>query len=116
MNIEELLTKYTDLAHKREQAYEVFKTFDIKIDNLVYDNEEPFELSYLNGEPTGIKIKTPDDVADIITGCVIAIGGAEWMRCGDKWISCYDAKKEDHEMFIHILRNSDHVHLIHKGY
>lgn len=89
MNIEELLTKYTDLAHKREQAYEVFKSFDTKIDNLVYDNEEPFELSYLNGEPTGFTITAPDDLWKASAGMVIAVCGAEWMRCEDKWISCY---------------------------
>lgn len=112
MNIEELLTKYTDLAHKREQAYEVFKTFDTKIDNLVYDNE----LKDIDGNATGFSITIPDDLWKASAGMVIAVCGTEWMRCGDKRISCYDAKKEDHEMFIHILRNSDHVHPIHKGY
>nr|DAX76504.1 MAG TPA: hypothetical protein [Caudoviricetes sp.] len=47
---------------------------------------------------------------------VIAVCGAERMRCEDKWMSCYGAVRNDAEMFIHILRNLDHTHLVHKGY
>jgi len=47
---------------------------------------------------------------------VIAVCGAEWMHCEDKWMSCYGAVRNDAEMFIHILRNLDHTHLVHKGY
>lgn len=116
MSIEELLTKYTDLAHKREQAYEVFKSFGTKIDNLVYDNEVPVELKDVDGNPTGFTITIPDDLWKASAGMVIVVCGTEWMRCEDKWISCYGGVRNDTKMFIHILRNRDHVHLIHKGY
>jgi len=116
MSIEELLTEYTDLATKREQAYEVFKSFDTKIDNLVYDNEVPVELKDIDGNPTGFTITIPDDLWKASAGMVIAVCGTEWMRCEDKWISCYGGVRNDTKMFIHILRNRDQVHLIHKGY
>lgn len=116
MNIEETLDKWGELHDKYEAAYQEYRTLEVDMWTVLYDNEEQFELSYLNGEPTGIKIKTPNDVADIITGCVIAIGGAEWFRADGYWLSCYDTKKEDHEMFVRIMRNRDHVYLIHKSY
>lgn len=116
MDIEETLAKYSSLHSEYEEAFQQYRTLELKMWTVLYDNEEAFELSYLNGEPTGIKIKTPNDVADIITGCVIAIGGAEWFRADGYWLSCYDTKKDDHEMFVRIMRNRDHVHLIHKSY
>lgn len=116
MNIEETLAKYTKEHNKYEAAYQAYRTLEVEMWAVLDDNEEPFELVYLNGEPTGIEIKTPDDVADIIAGCVIAIGGAEWFRADGYWLSCYDTKKDDHEMFVLIMRKRDHVHLIHKSY
>lgn len=116
MNIEETLAQYSSLHHEYEKAFQQCRTLELKMWRGLYDNEEPFGLSYLNGEPTGIKIKTPNDVADIITGCVIAIGGAEWFRADGYWLSCYGTKKDDYEMFVRIMRNRDHVHLIHKSY
>lgn len=116
MNIEELLVKYTDLAHKRDEAYEVFRSFDIKIDNLAYDNEVPVELKDIDGNTTGFTITTPDDLWKARSGMVIAVCGAEWMRCEDKWISCYGGTRNDLEMFVHILRNLNWTHLVHKGY
>ena len=114
--IEEILEKYGDLHDKYEAAYQEYRTLETQMWAVLYNNEEPFELTYLDGQPTHIKIKTPDDVADIITWCVIAIGGAEWFRADGYWLSCYDTKKDDHEMFVRIMRNRDHVHLIHKAY
>lgn len=116
MNIEETLAKYTEKHNKYEEAYHAYMMLQAEMQSVLYDNEEPFELTYLNGEPTGIKIETPYDVAAIITGCVIAIGGAEWFRADGYWLSCYDTKKGDHEMFVRLIRNRDHVHLIHKAY
>lgn len=116
MNIEETLAQYFKEHDKYEAAYQAYRTLEVEMRTILYDNEEPFELTYLNGEPTGIKIKTPDDVADIITGCVIAISGAEWFRANGYWLSCYGTKKDDREIFVRIMRNRGHVHLIHKSY
>lgn len=116
MNIEETLAQYSSLHHEYEKAFQQYRTLELKMWRGLYDNEEPFALSYLNGEPSGIMIKTPNDVADIITGCVIAIGGAEWFRADGYWLSCYGTKKDDREMFVRIMRNREHVHLIHKSY
>lgn len=116
MNIEELLTKYTDLARKRDEAYEVYRSFTPRIDRLMYDNETPVELKDIDGNATGFTITTPDDLWKARSGMVIAVCGGEWMRCEDKWISCYGATMDDEKMFVRILRNLDHTHLVHKGY
>ena len=116
MNIEELLTKYTDLTHKRDEAYEVYRSFEIRINSLMYDNEVPVKLKDIEGNPTGFTITTPDDLWKARSGMVIAVCGAEWMCCEDKWVSCYGSAKNDTEMFILILRNLDYTHLVHKGY
>lgn len=114
--IEETLEKHSELYKKYETAFQEYRELELQSWIVLYDNEEPFELMYLDGQPSHIKIKTPDDVADIPTGCVIAIGGAEWFRASGYWLSCYDTKKDDHEMFVRIVRNREHVHLIHKSY
>lgn len=116
MNIEELLTEYTDLTHKRDEAYEVYRHFEIRINYLAHDNKVPVELKDIEGNPTGFTITTPDDLWKARSGMVIAVCGAEWMHCEDKWMSCYGGVRNDAEMFIHILRNLDHTHLVHKGY
>lgn len=103
MNIEELLTQYTDLTHKRD---EVYRSFETRINYLAHDNKVPVELKDIEGNATGFTITTPDDLWKARSGMVI---GAEWM-------SCYGAVRNDAEMFIHILRNLDHAHLVHKGY
>lgn len=94
MDIEELLTKYTDLAHKRD---EVYRSFENQIYSLVYDNEVPIELKDIEGNPTGFTITTPDDLWKASPGMVIAVGGVEWLCCTDKWISCYGATMDDDE-------------------
>lgn len=116
MNIEETLDKYASMQHEYKEAFQQCRTLELKMWSVLYDNEEPFELTYHDGQPSHIKIKTPDDMTDIPTGCVIAIGGAEWFRADGYWLSCYDTKKDDHEMFVRIMRNREHVHLIHKSY
>lgn len=116
MNIEELLTEYTDLTHKRDEAYEVYRSFEIRINYLAHDNKVPVELKDIEGNATGFTITTPDDLWKARSGMVIAVCGAEWMHCEDKWMSCYGAVRNDTEMFIHILRNLDHTHLVHRGY
>lgn len=116
MSIEELLTKYTDLAHKRDEACEVSRSFEIQISGLMYDNKVPVELKDIDGNTTGFTITTPDDLWKARSGMTIAVCGGEWMHCEDKWISCYGGVRKDAEMFIHILRNLDHTHLVHKGY
>lgn len=110
MNIEELLTQYTDLTHKRD---EVYRSFETRINYLAHDNKVPVELKDIEGNATGFTITTPDDLWKARSGMVIAVCGAEWMH---KWMSCYGAVRNDAEMFIHILRNLDHAHLVHKGY
>lgn len=115
MNIEELLTEYADLTHKRDEAYEAYKSFEIRIDYLVGMNEVPVELKDIEGNATGFTITTPDDLWKARSGMVIAVCGVEWMRCGDKWMGCYGGVRDDAKMFIHILRNLDHTHLVHRG-
>lgn len=116
MNIEELLTKYTDLTHKRDEAYEVYRSFDARINYLVGMNEVPVELKDIEGNATGFTITTPDDLWKARSGMVIAVCGAEWMHCEDKWMSCYGGVRNDAEMFILILRNLNWTHLVHMGY
>lgn len=114
--IEETLDKYSSLHREYEEAFRQYRTLELKMWSGLYDNEEPFILKDLDGNPTGITIKTPDDVAGIITGCVIAIGGTEWFRADGYWLSYYDTKKDNREIFVRIMRNREHAHLIHKPY
>lgn len=82
MNIEELLTKYTDLTHKRDEANEVYRSFEIRINSLAYDNKVPVELKDIDGNATGFTITTPDDLWEARPGMVIAVCGSEWMISG----------------------------------
>ena len=116
MNIEELLTKHTELARKRDEAYEVFRSFETQITGLAYVNKVPVELKDIDGNATGFTITTPDDLWKARSGMVIAVCGGEWMHCEDKWVSCYGGVRKDAEMFIFILRNLDYTHLVHRGY
>ena len=88
MSIEELLTKYTDLAHKRDEACEVSRSFEIQISGLMYDNKVPVELKDIDGNTTGFTITTPDDLWKARSGMVIAV-------CGGEWISCYGGVRKD---------------------
>lgn len=56
-----LLTKYTDLAHKRD---EVYRSFETRINYLAHDNKVPVELKDIEGNATGFTITTPDDLWD----------------------------------------------------
>lgn len=100
MNIEELLTKHTDLTHKRDEV------FENQIYSLVYNNEVPIELKDNDGNPTGFTITTPDDLwkasPAVSNGCAALISGSVVMVA--QW------------MFVNILHNLDHTHLVHKGY
>lgn len=116
MNIEEMLDKWDELHDKYEESYQEYRTLELKMWSALYDNEEPFELTYPDGQSTNITIQTPDDISGIPSGCVIAINGAEWFSADCYWLSCYDTKNDDHEMFVRIMRNRDRAHLIHKSY
>lgn len=116
MNIEEMLDKHLSLYKQHEEALQQCRSLELEMRDVLYDNEEPFELSDAGGNYTGITLKTPGDMADIRSGCVIAIGGAEWFRVSGYWLSCYDTKRDDHEMFVRILRNREYTQLIHKAY
>lgn len=115
MSIEDFLAKYTQLAAKRDEAYEVVMSLDNKINSLVYDNKTPIELFDIDGNPTGVSITTPDDLWNIRYGTVFDVYGVVWMGCESKWMSCYGHERDDAKMFIFILCNQDYVHLIHKG-
>lgn len=54
---------------------------------VLYLNTESIKLSDQNDKYTGITIKTPDDVRDMIAGSIIVIGGVEWMLRNDGWVS-----------------------------
>lgn len=117
MNIKELLTRDTELAHKRDEAYDVYRSSESEINILMYDNETPIELKDIEGNATGFTITTPYDLWGARSGMVIAICGVEWMSCygGAEWVSCYGGVKNDTEMFVFILRNLDYTHLVHRG-
>lgn len=115
MNIEELLTKYTDLTHKRNKAYEEQKNLEILMAEVLYKNEEPYKLNDADGNYTGITLETPDDLLCITPGTVLTVVGAEWMLT-DNWVSCFGAEFTNVQMFINIMRHRDNVRLIHKAY
>ena len=116
MNIEELLTRYTDLAYKRDEAYEEFMSLDNEVNTIFYENETPIELFDIDGNPTGFSITTPNDLWNISAGTVIAVHGVEWLSCKNKWVNCYEHECDNNKMFIYIVRNRDYVHLIHRAY
>lgn len=116
MNIEETLEKHDELYKKYEEAYQAYRSLELEAWSVLYNNEEPFDLLTISGNTTHIVIKTPDDVADIPTGCLLAIGGVEWFRASGYWLSGFDTKRDDYDMFVRIMRNREHVHLIHKSY
>lgn len=81
MNIEELLTKYTDLAHKRDEAYEKFSSFEAQINYLVHDNKVPVELKDIEGNTTGFTITAPDDLWKARSGMLIDTLEWAWDDC-----------------------------------
>lgn len=104
MNIKELLTKYTDLTHKRD---EVYRSFENQIYSLVYDNEVPIELKDNDGNATGFTITTPDDLwkasPAVSNGCAALISGSvvmvsQWMmkRCSSTSCAISTTRGTDH--------------------
>lgn len=116
MNIEELLIKHTNLAHKRDQAYEEQKKLEALMGEILYKNEEPLYLNDAAGYPVGITLQTPYNLQTMPTGSVIAVAGTEWVRLPDNWVSCNGVKFTDNQMFVNIMRHRYNVHLVHKGY
>ena len=115
MNIEETLSVRDELISESETAYKHYQSLKLKADSVLFDNEEPFHISYFDGSPTGISIRTPDDVMLITIGGVVAVNGVEWFHVNNGWLSWHGTQKDDEEMFVRIMRNRNHVHLIHKG-
>ena len=116
MNIEELLTKHTNITHKRDQAYEEQKKLEAHMGEILYKNEEPLYLNDTAGYPVGITLQTPYNLQAMSIGTVIAVAGTEWMRLPDNWVSCYGVKLTDNQMFVNIMRHRDNVYLIHRYY
>lgn len=87
-----------------------------KARKLLWENTQSFKLNDIDGNYTGITLKTPDDLWDIHAGTVISVGAAEWMRIGDKWVSYSNDENSDNEMFVRILRHREYTNLIHKAY
>lgn len=116
MNIEEMLTEYTKLAIKKNELYRERVELKETAYKLLWMNTQPFNLNDIDGNYTGITLKTPDDVWRIPAGTVISVNGSEWVRVGDKWVSYMGDEDYDNEMFVRILRHRDQVHLIHKAY
>lgn len=114
--IEETLAEYSEQHDKLEEATNMAIAARLEKQAILYDNEEPIELLDFNGKYTGITIKTPDDVRDMIAGSIIVIGGVEWMLRNDGWVSGYGGDRTHEEMFVSILLHLDHVFLLHKGY
>lgn len=116
MNIEETLSVWGAQYEKCEAAYQEYMRLKIEMRDVLYDNEEQFEVLTISGNYTGITLKTPPDMDNFASGCVISIGGVEWFHTPGCWLSSFNTKKDEHEMFAHILRHRKHVYLIHGGY
>lgn len=114
--IEETLVKYTKEHDKLEEATNKAIAARLEKQAILYDNEEPFKLNDQSGKYSGITIKTPDDVRDMIAGSIVVIGGVEWMLRNDGWVSGYGGDRTHDEMFVSMLLHRDHVFLLHKGY
>ena len=114
--IEKTLAGYTRAYSELEEALFAVNTAKVGLHKMLHSNEEPFKLNDQSGKYTGITIKTPDDVRDMIAGSIIVIGGVEWMLRNDGWVSGYGGERTHDEMFVSILLHLDHVFLLHKGY
>lgn len=116
MNIEETLDKYSSQYEQYIAAYQEYTRLEIEMHAVLYDNEEPFDVLTSSGNYAGVTLKTPPDMDNFASGCMIAIRGVEWFHTPGCWLSSFNTKKNEHEMFAHILRHREHVHLIHEGY
>ena len=116
MNIEEVLTEYTNLTCKRNKAYEEQKKLEVLMQEVLYKNEEPFHLKTTADNLTGITFQTPYNLQTMTIGCVIAVADTEWVRLPENWVNCYGVEFTDNQMFVHIMRHRDNAHLIHMGY
>lgn len=116
MNIEEVLVKYTNLNTKRREAYESSLELKKEVNQVLFENEEPFELNDFEGNSTGITLKTPHDLQTLTIGMVLSINGTEWMKLPIGWVSCYGSKFTDEQIFVNIMRHRVNTHLIHKAY
>ena len=114
--IEETLAEYSKLYEAYEGAFQEYKDAEYTMQRSLYRNEEPIQLNDQNDKYSGITIKTPDDVRDMIAGSIIVIGGVEWMLRNDGWVSGYGGERTHDEMFVSILLHLNHVFLLHKGY
>ena len=111
MNIEELLIKYSNLAHRRDQAYEEQKKLEALMEEVLYKNEEPFNLN----DAAGITLQTPHNLQTMPIGSVIAVDGTEWVRLPYNWVSCRGVEFTDNQMFVNIMRHRYNTQLIHEG-
>lgn len=115
MNIEEVLTKHTNLAHSHDRAYEEYKKLEAFMEEVLYKNEEPLHLNDAAGHPVDISLQTPYNLQTMPVGSVVAVDGTEWMLLPDNWVSCYGVEFTNNQMFVNIMRHRDNVYLIHKG-
>lgn len=114
--IAETLVKHSEAYKKLEEAIDAVTTAQLKMQKVLYLNTESIKLNDQNDKYSGITIKTPDDVRDMIAGSIIIIGGVEWMLRNDGWVSGYGGERTHEEMFVSILLHLNHVFLLHKGY
>lgn len=114
--IAETLVKHSEAYKKLEEAMDAVTVAQLNMQKVLYNNTESFKLLDMNDKYTGITIKTPEDVRDMIAGSIIVIGGVEWMLRNDGWVSGYGGERTHEEMFVNILLHLDHVFLLHKGY
>ena len=108
--IEKTLEEFLYACDKLDDAASV------KMHEVLNNNEESIKLNDLNGKYTGITITKPEDMRDMIAGSIIVLDGTEWMLRNDSWVSCFGGECTHDGMFVNILRNHDHVFLLHKGY
>lgn len=110
------LEEYAKAYKELEQAMDAVEAAKLKMQKALYLNTKAIELNDINGKYTGITIKNPDDVRDMIAGSIVVIGGVEWMLRNDGWVSGYGGDRTHDEMFVSILLHYNHVFLLHKGY
>ena len=66
--IAETLVKYSEAYEKLEEAMDAVTVAQLKVQKVLYLNTEPIKLSDQNDKYSGITIKTPDDVRDMVAG------------------------------------------------
>lgn len=110
------LEEYAKAYKELEQAMDAVEAAKLKMQKALYLNTKAIELNDIDGKYTGITIKTPDDVRDMIAGSIVVIGGVEWMLRNNGWVSGYGGERTHDEMFVSMLLHRDHVSLLHKGY